>query len=646
MRRGLVLSAVLAALVAGTLALAPAASAATGQPGLRLVSHTPDGGYPNAETIDVRGITPDGRYGIFSSAASDLVSNDTNNAWDAFVEDLDTGALTRVSDGNGGTALAISDDGTRVLWRGSGSIYVTDLVKRKTTKINVPKGAYFRAASDDLSVLLVQTSEQADPATQINHYYLVTRNSSTLVDATSSGQPSRGASDSASLSGDGTTVVYASHDPALDPSVSSDRAGLFRWRRSGGSKLLLVGGVNLSPGGLSRTGDVVTAQDDDGTAWLVTSTRKRQLSGRIGDLTPDGRYTMISVPQPDGSADAMRVDTGTGASTPANVSATGARLGNVGVARLSADGNAAFLLTNVDGVVPGVVRGIHLYRRDIAAGVTELVCCNVSSPSRTGNIPLVDARGDRALFVSATALDAADAQSFPDLFSWTRPPVRVGPAVADETAGTVEVPIALNAPATSSTRVAWQPVGTWSGLSGEPGVVEIPAGATSTTITLTIADDDVYSGDRSYGIRVALPEQSPSPYNVGWVVITDDEVPQVSIADAQAVENAGTMTFTVQLDNTSTRPVSVAWSTAVDGEASSVNRATPDSDFAAAAGTVTIPPGWSSATVRISLLNDVVPELDETFLVTLSKPTGAAVTRGTARGTIRDDDLPLPELGL
>jgi WD40-like Beta Propeller Repeat len=42
-------------------------------------------------------ISADGRYMAFLSSANDLVSGDTNGTYDAFVKDLQTGAITRVS---------------------------------------------------------------------------------------------------------------------------------------------------------------------------------------------------------------------------------------------------------------------------------------------------------------------------------------------------------------------------------------------------------------------------------------------------------------------------------------------------------------------------------------------------------------------
>ncbi len=90
--------------------------------------------------------TPDGRYVVFASSASNLVANDTNGRADIFVKDLQTGAIQRASVGATGTegvtdsaAPSISADGRYVAFEttapllasdtnGLSDIYVKDLL--------------------------------------------------------------------------------------------------------------------------------------------------------------------------------------------------------------------------------------------------------------------------------------------------------------------------------------------------------------------------------------------------------------------------------------------------------------------------------------------------------------------------------------
>jgi Tol biopolymer transport system component len=70
---------------------------------------------------------------VFVSIASNLVPDDNNETWDVFVHDLDTGATKRVSVASDGTqgdnesnSASISDDGRFVAFRSSASNLVPD----------------------------------------------------------------------------------------------------------------------------------------------------------------------------------------------------------------------------------------------------------------------------------------------------------------------------------------------------------------------------------------------------------------------------------------------------------------------------------------------------------------------------------------
>lgn len=63
--------------------------------GMTRVSEGPNG-LANSASF-AAGISADGRYVLFSSAASNLVENDLNDSTDVFLKDMDTGDVTRVS---------------------------------------------------------------------------------------------------------------------------------------------------------------------------------------------------------------------------------------------------------------------------------------------------------------------------------------------------------------------------------------------------------------------------------------------------------------------------------------------------------------------------------------------------------------------
>ena len=93
--------------------------------------------------------------------------------------------------------------------------------------------------------------------------------------------------------------------------------------------------------------------------------------------------------------------------------------------------------------------------------------------------------------------------------------------------------------------------------------------------------------------------------------------------------------ITVTLSNSSAVPVTVDFTT------TNVTAAA-GSDYEATSGTLTFAPGETSKTIMVPTIDDVFAELDETFLVSLSNPTGVATladSQGVA--TIVDDNDPL-----
>ena len=109
----------------------------------------------------------------------------------------------------------------------------------------------------------------------------------------------------------------------------------------------------------------------------------------------------------------------------------------------------------------------------------------------------------------------------------------------------------------------------------------------------------------------------------------------LSAGDCQVAEgNAGTTpcSFVASLTAPSNQAVTVDFATA-DGTATVAGN-----DYVAASGTVTFPPGSTSRTVDVLVNGDIAAEPHETFTLTLSNATNAAIGDGTGVATIQDDD--------
>jgi hypothetical protein len=170
------------------------------------------------------------------------------------------------------------------------------------------------------------------------------------------------------------------------------------------------------------------------------------------------------------------------------------------------------------------------------------------------------------------------------------------------------------------------------------GTLTFYAGYTSQTINVTVSGDTAVEASETFLFN--LTSATAATLDDGQATGTignDDPLPAVSINDAKITEgNAGTknLTFTITLSAASTAPVSIDYAT-VGGTA------TPGSDFTAAAGTLTFSPGQTTKTINVVLAGDALAEPDETFLVSLTNPTGAMILDNEGAGTIQNDDTSL-----
>jgi hypothetical protein len=113
--------------------------------------------------------------------------------------------------------------------------------------------------------------------------------------------------------------------------------------------------------------------------------------------------------------------------------------------------------------------------------------------------------------------------------------------------------------------------------------------------------------------------------------IGDTTVPRISAFDAGVPENNGAVPIHVKLSERAIAPVSVHFQT-------TDNSAVAGADYTTTAGNLTLGAGQTDFVVSVPTVVDAVPEPDETFTLTLSSPSNAAIDDGTAIGTILDDD--------
>jgi Tol biopolymer transport system component len=203
--------------------------------------------------------TPDGRYVVFESLASNLVSGDTNNSFDIFVRDTQENTIKRVSiDSNGvegnddSLQAGISADGRYVVFRSAATnlvsadnnaafdIFLHDLTNSTTTRISVATGAN-GAESDgssagpsistdgryvvfiSIATNLIGAGNDTNGTFDI-YVRDITNSTTTRVSVSTNGVESNGTSTAASISSDGLTVSFSSSATNLIDTVSDNNS--------------------------------------------------------------------------------------------------------------------------------------------------------------------------------------------------------------------------------------------------------------------------------------------------------------------------------------------------------------------------------------------------------------------------------------
>lgn len=211
-----------------------------------------------------------------------------------------------------------------------------------------------------------------------------------------------------------------------------------------------------------------------------------------------------------------------------------------------------------------------------------------------------------------------------------------------ESDGVAILDVQLDRPAIDHTLVWWV-VDEHEALPGidiqsHGGLVEIPIGGTSGTLSIPIVDNTEVEGTEGLRVRLTgLDHVVPGTPTAAWVAITDDDIPSLGFAEAtiEASESGGPIAVVIEASGpppaTATVTISVAGGTAV-----------PGTDFAAIAPTtLTIATGETSASVWLEPIDNHLQDGPRTVILELSSPSGA-VLGGTnlTTVTLADDDTP------
>ena len=159
----------------------------------------------------------------------------------------------------------------------------------------------------------------------------------------------------------------------------------------------------------------------------------------------------------------------------------------------------------------------------------------------------------------------------------------------------------------------------------------------SVPVALMIADDSIVQGPCEARLALVTPTGGLSMGTVREFVLTvlDNDATISFTSATYAFTEGGNAPVVVQRIGALDGTMTVKWT--------ATNVTTAAGDYAGTSGVLTFGPGVASVPVPIMAINDVVPEVAETFALTLSAPTGGGVlgAQTTATVTINPDALDL-----
>jgi uncharacterized protein YcfL len=188
--------------------------------------------------------------------------------------------------------------------------------------------------------------------------------------------------------------------------------------------------------------------------------------------------------------------------------------------------------------------------------------------------------------------------------------------------------------------VGWNLVGQTAGAGSDFtnvfGVVTFAPGVVTQTISVPIVNDLAPEMTESFWLTLSSPSANAViGNNVAIAMIIDNDAPSgtpvVTINDFVVDESGKEASFVVTLDRPSTGVVSMSYATQDGG-------ALAGSDYVATSGSLNFAPGETAKTVKVTLLNDTLPESSEAFNLVLSALTGATTLDPVGTAIIAEND--------
>jgi hypothetical protein len=221
------------------------------------------------------------------------------------------------------------------------------------------------------------------------------------------------------------------------------------------------------------------------------------------------------------------------------------------------------------------------------------------------------------------------------------PTISIDNASGSESAGNIVFTVTQSAVSSTDTTFEYSTAdgtatapGDYTAANNLPGT--IPAGSTSTTISIPINNDNTYEGDETFTVTLSNPSNATiATGTVTGTITNDDAAPTFTIDDVTHNEgNAGTTSYTFTITKTG----STALSSTVDYETVNGTATAPGDFTAISPTTLTFAATDTSMPVTVLVNGDAIYETNEAFTIHLSNATNATIADADGTGTITNDD--------
>jgi len=371
------------------------------------------GGDANGQSFGAR-VTADGRYVVFTSAADDLVSGDTNSRDDIFVRDRTMGTTDRASLDPGALEFtfdsgspSISDDGRFVAFSNNASMYLRDRIAVTTTLLISGGGPKISADGTVIAFTTAANLALEDTnGVQDVYAYDVQGGTTELVSIDIGSIAAGDNSGTASISRDGRFIAFESESDSL---VSGD---------TNAARDIFV--RDLAAQVTTRVSVDSRGNEHDGG------------DTRFASISRDGRYVFFRsdasnlVPgDTDEREDVYVRDREEGVTLKVSVGASGATADSVSdTGAISPDGRFAVFRSLASNIVAGDTNGVRdIFLQDLLTAVTKRVSVDSLGGQATGvstgvTVEALSADGRVVVFDSnASDLVMGDANGLLDIFA-------------------------------------------------------------------------------------------------------------------------------------------------------------------------------------------------------------------------------------